>query len=92
MKDTQILSAFQELASELPPPAPPRRLLFDACHVGVVLRAVLSQSADLPTMYDLALPRLEAMGPDPVRAVLTERPDLLAALAKLQAILGDSPA
>jgi two-component system sensor histidine kinase AlgZ len=37
MKDTQILSAFQELA-----PAPSARvLLFDACHVGVVLRAVL---------------------------------------------------
>ena len=44
MKDTQILSAFQDLPSVLPlpvPPAPRRRLVFDACHVGVVLRAVL---------------------------------------------------
>lgn len=41
MKDTQILSAFHELA---PVPAEPglgRVLVFDACHVGVVLRAVL---------------------------------------------------
>jgi hypothetical protein len=40
MEDTQILSVFQESA----PPAPnltPDALLFDACHVGVVLRAVL---------------------------------------------------
>ena len=41
MKDTQILSAFQDLAPEQPPAVPPRRLVFDACHVGVVLRAVL---------------------------------------------------
>lgn len=45
MKDSQILSAFQELASELPDSpalAPPARVLvFDACQVGVVLRAVL---------------------------------------------------
>ncbi len=33
--------------------------------------------------------RLETMG-DPVRPVLTERPDLLSALAKLQTIVGDS--
>ena len=33
--------------------------------------------------------RMEALGDDPVRPVLTERPDLLAALAKLQAIVGD---
>jgi two-component system sensor histidine kinase AlgZ len=44
MKDSQILSAFQELA---PHPAgredggAPEVLLFDACQVGVVLRAVL---------------------------------------------------
>ena len=41
MKDTQILSAFQDLAPA-PEPAPVRpSLVFDACHVGVVLRAVL---------------------------------------------------
>ena len=41
MKDTQILSAFQELAPA-PEPTPERpSLVFDACHVGVVLRAVL---------------------------------------------------
>ena len=38
MKDSQILSTFQES-----PPAVPRRrvLVFDACHLGVILRAVL---------------------------------------------------
>ena len=41
MKDTQILSAFQDLAPEQPPAVPPPRLVFEACHVGVVLRAVL---------------------------------------------------
>jgi len=41
MKDTQILSAFQELAPEPPAPGPARMLVFDACKVGVVLRAVL---------------------------------------------------
>ena len=41
MKDTQILSAFQELAPDPQAPEPTRRLLFDACQVGVVLRAVL---------------------------------------------------
>ncbi len=45
MKDSQILSAFQELAAP-PSPPPPKRapealLVFDACRVGVVLRAVL---------------------------------------------------
>lgn len=45
MKDTQILSGFLELASEPPDSAvaapPARVLVFDACQVGVVLRAVL---------------------------------------------------
>ena len=41
MKDTQILSTFQELAPETAAAAPARVLVFDACHVGVVLRAVL---------------------------------------------------
>jgi two-component system sensor histidine kinase AlgZ len=44
MKDTQILSAFQELPATppvSPVPQPARVLVFDACHVGVVLRAVL---------------------------------------------------
>ncbi|MEJ6024098.1 sensor histidine kinase [Ramlibacter sp. PS4R-6] len=39
MNDSQILSAFQE--STAPAVAPRRVLVFDACHVGVVLRAVL---------------------------------------------------
>jgi two-component system sensor histidine kinase AlgZ len=39
MNDSQILSTFQESPSR-PAPAP-RVLVFDACHVGVVLRAVL---------------------------------------------------
>ena len=41
MKDTQILSAFQELASPTQTLAPAPVLVFDACQVGVVLRAVL---------------------------------------------------
>ncbi|TFZ04026.1 sensor histidine kinase [Ramlibacter humi] len=43
MNDSQILSAFQDLAGRPEPPPPPERqvLLFDACQVGVVLRAVL---------------------------------------------------
>ncbi len=44
MKDQQILSTFQELVPE-PAPAPatalPGLLVFDACNVGVVLRALL---------------------------------------------------
>ena len=43
MDDSQLLSAFQELARDQKPKVgPPRhRAIFDACHVGVVLRAVL---------------------------------------------------
>ena len=39
MKDSQILSTFQETPRALP--APRRALVFDACHLGVILRAVL---------------------------------------------------
>jgi len=39
MNDSQILSTFQELTSEPSTPAPAP--LFDACHIGVALRAVL---------------------------------------------------
>nr|MDP2191930.1 histidine kinase [Rhodoferax sp.] len=41
MKDSQILSVFQDLAPAPSAPSPARVLVFDACHVGVVLRAVL---------------------------------------------------
>ena len=41
MKDSQILSTFQELAPAALHRVPVRALVFDACHVGVVLRAVL---------------------------------------------------
>ena len=41
MKDTQILSAFQELEPKTSLPESSRAMVFDACHVGVVLRAVL---------------------------------------------------
>ncbi len=41
MKDLQILSAFQELAGEHGRSAPAAALLFDVCHIGVALRAVL---------------------------------------------------
>ena len=45
MKDTQILSTFQESAPPTAEPALGRVLIFDACHVGVVLRAVLFAQA-----------------------------------------------
>lgn len=42
MKDSQLLSAFQELTRETPLPAKLREnLIFDACQIGVVLRAVV---------------------------------------------------
>lgn len=41
MKDTQILSAFQELTPETPAATVTDALLYDACQVGVALRAVL---------------------------------------------------
>ena len=41
MNDLQILSTFQELPPEPGGPASVPALLFDACHVGVALRAVL---------------------------------------------------
>jgi two-component system sensor histidine kinase AlgZ len=41
MKDTQILSAFQELNSVPAAAEPQRALVFDACQMGVMLRAVL---------------------------------------------------
>ena len=41
MEDSKILSAYQELAPLARPAPLPHALVFDACHVGVVLRAVL---------------------------------------------------
>mgnify|MGYP006147203931 CR=1 FL=1 len=41
MKDSQILSTFQEGAAPVAQARPARALVFDACHVGVILRAVL---------------------------------------------------
>jgi two-component system sensor histidine kinase AlgZ len=41
IKDPQILSVFQDQASEPAAQASSRTPVFDACHVGVVLRAVL---------------------------------------------------
>ena len=41
MKDTQILSAFQELPGLEPLTQPSAPMVFDACQMGVVLRAVL---------------------------------------------------
>jgi two-component system sensor histidine kinase AlgZ len=42
MNDSQLLSAFQELSrTPAPPRAATRALVFDACQLGVVLRAVL---------------------------------------------------
>ncbi len=63
MKDSQILSVFQELPSRPPAPSTPEPaavLVFDACHVGVVLRAVMFVEAVVavgamfgePTFFD----------------------------------------
>ena len=41
MEDSKILSAYQELAPLAQPQRLKNALVFDACHVGVVLRAVL---------------------------------------------------
>lgn len=41
MKDPQILSTFLEPSPQASLPVPSRVLVFDACHVGVALRAVL---------------------------------------------------
>jgi two-component system sensor histidine kinase AlgZ len=41
MNDSQLLSAFQDLSREPPKAAPRQDLVFDACQLGVVLRAVL---------------------------------------------------
>ena len=41
MKDTQILSTFQDLEPERPRPVPVTVMIFNACQVGVVLRSVL---------------------------------------------------
>ena len=41
MNDNQILSTFQELNPAVPAAQPAPVLVFDACHIGVVLRAVL---------------------------------------------------
>lgn len=47
MQDTQILSAFQELAPDARPvgAVKAQTLVFDACQMGIVLRAVLSVEA-----------------------------------------------
>ncbi len=47
MKDSQILSAFMDLPVAKPNPA--RVLVFDACHVGVIMRAVLFVEATMMT-------------------------------------------
>lgn len=41
MKDSQILSAFHDLPAEASAARPSQALVFDACHLGVILRAVV---------------------------------------------------
>ena len=41
MMDSQILSTLQELPAATAPQPPRRALVFDACHVGVILRAIV---------------------------------------------------
>ena len=55
MKDSQILSAFMEEPARQAPKSQ-RVLVFDACHVGVIMRAVLFVEATLMTgaMYGAA--------------------------------------
>jgi two-component system sensor histidine kinase AlgZ len=45
MDDSQILSAFSDLSAPVALEPPPRVLVFDACHLGVILRAVLFMEA-----------------------------------------------
>jgi two-component system sensor histidine kinase AlgZ len=47
MKDSQILSTFQDSTASAAPPLLARPMVFDACHVGVVLRTVLFVEAVL---------------------------------------------
>jgi two-component system, LytTR family, sensor histidine kinase AlgZ len=56
MKDSQILSAFQDLPAQPRPAA--AVLVFDACHVGVILRAVLFVETVMAAgaMYGAATP------------------------------------
>ena len=58
MQDSQILSTFQELAPPRPGPALRAAPLFDACQVGVALRAVLFVEAVMAVgaMYGTASP------------------------------------
>jgi two-component system sensor histidine kinase AlgZ len=57
MKDSQILSTFQDVGAPAPARAP-RVLVFDACHIGVILRAVLFVEAvfAVGAMFDAATP------------------------------------
>jgi two-component system sensor histidine kinase AlgZ len=48
MKDSQILSAFMDIQPAVRP-KPTRVLVFDACHVGVIMRAVLFVEATMMT-------------------------------------------
>ena len=58
MKDSQILSAYLDLEPQVRPPALAHALVFDACHVGVVLRAVLFVEAVMAVgaMFGAATP------------------------------------
>ena len=57
MKESQILSAFHEPLAPRPA-APVRTVVFDACHVGVVLRAVLfvEMVVAVGALYDAVTP------------------------------------
>jgi len=58
MKDTEILSTFQELESGPSPGGPQPALVFDACQLGVVVRAVLFVEAvgAIGAMFGAATP------------------------------------
>jgi len=54
MKDTQILSTFQELSPAEAPAGPEPALVFDACQMGVMLRALMFVEAlvGIAVMFD----------------------------------------
>lgn len=60
MDDSQLLSAFQELSRPAKADKPRPAMLFDACHVGVVLRTVLFVEAVMAIGAMFSGPSLEA--------------------------------
>ena len=93
MNDSQILSTFHE--ATVPPPRAARVLVFDACHIGVVLRAVLFVEAVMAigamfgaAAFDAWLLRLAVLSAAALPAVLA----WLVIACALKAVLQGLPA